>query len=120
MKILLVAFILALSVTSVSAADETLLPDGVNKILGQIRSKMPEAEAEKIVQTYYPGTKAALGDWSGQTGYVEFKLSTRYSISIAEYNDPKDFNHRFVSADMIMYVYDWESKRRINVSFHQW
>jgi len=120
MKTIIAAVILASFIALAGAADEPLLPDGVNQILGRIRSRMSEAEVEKIVQAYYPKTKATPGPWSGQTGYAEFKLTPRYSISVAEYNDPKDFNKRFVHADMILYVYDWEAKRRTNISFHQW
>jgi hypothetical protein len=116
MKMIHVVVVLAFLVTAAGAADEPLLPNDVNRILGRIRPKMPETEVEKIVQSYFPGAKATLGDWSGQTGYAEFKLNTRYLISVAEYNDPKDFNLRFVHADMILYVYDSEAKRKISVS----
>jgi len=102
------------------AADEPLLPDGVNQILGRIRPNMSEAELEKLVKAHYPEAKATPSVWSGQTGYVEFKLTSRHSISVAEYKDPKGFKSRFVHAHMIFYVYDWELKRRINISFHKW
>lgn len=102
------------------AEDTPLMPDGVNQILGRIAPNMAEAKVEAIVKKYYPDAKRTLGSWSGQTGYVEFKLNKRYSISVAEYNDPKDFESRFVHADMILYVYDWELKQRINISFHKW
>jgi len=103
-----------------NAADSPLIPDSVNQILGRISPKMVESDLEKIVKKYYPEAKKTLGSWSGQTGYVEFKLTKRYSISVAEYNDPKDFESRFVHANMILYVYDWELKQRINISFHKW
>jgi len=110
-----------LSVTlSVFATEEPLFPDGVNQILGRIQPDMSEAQVEEVVRIYYPDAIFSLGSWSGQTGYVSFKLTSRYSISIAEYNDPEDFNNRFVHADMLLYVYDWELKRRINISFHNW
>jgi ankyrin repeat protein len=111
---------LAVEQLSPCAADEPLLPASVNQIIGRIRAKMPEAEVEKVVQAYYPTAKSTSGDWSGQTGYVEFKLTPRYSISIGEYNAPNDFSQRFVHADMLMYVYDGDTKRRINISVYQW
>lgn len=101
-------------------SEEALLSDGINQILGRIRPDMSEAEVEKIVKTYYPEAKETPGDWSGQTGYVDFKLTSRYSISIEEYNAPNDFNSRFVHARMILYVFDWELKRRIDISIHNW
>ena len=113
--------IVTLSVTlGAFAADGPLFPDGVNQILGRIQPDMSEAQVEEIVKIYYPEAILTFGVWSGQTGYVDFKLTSRYSISIAEYNDPEDFHSRFVHADMILYVYDWELNRRINISFHNW
>ena len=96
------------------------LPEDVSKILNQVRPNMPEAELARTVAKQYPDAKQSSGSWSGQTGYVEFKLSSRYSLSVAEYNDPKDFNLRFVHKDMTLYLYDWELKRRMNISFYKW
>lgn len=120
MRIVIAITFILLVALSALAAEEPLLPAGVNQVLGQIRPNMSEAQVEKIIKTYYPDTKATPGTWSGQTGYVDFKITPRYSISVAEYSDPKDFNVRFVHADMILYVYDWELKRRINISFYKW
>lgn len=120
MKTILAALASASLPLVVGAGDAPLMPDGVNQILGRITPNMAEAEVEKIVKKHYPDAKRTLGSWSGQTGYVEFKLTSRHSISVAEYNDPKDFESRFVHADMMLYVYDWELKRRINISFHKW
>jgi hypothetical protein len=120
MKSLIVsAFVFAVAFSSF--ADESpLFPDGVNQILGRIQPAMEETKLEKIVQTYYPDAAAVPGVWSGQTGYVEFRLTTRYTISIAEYSDPDDFASRFVHQDMIFYVYDHELKRRTNITFYRW
>jgi len=120
MKTITAILVLTSIALAAGATDEPLLPDGVNQILGRIHPNMSEAEVEKIVKKIYPDAKTTTGPWSGQTGFVEFKLTARYSISVAEYNDPKDFNLRFVHADMILYVYDWDTKRRINISFYKW
>ena len=120
MKTIILIIVMLSVALGTLAAEEPLLPDGVNQILGRIRPNMSEAEVEKIVKAYYPDYKATPMVWSGQTGYVEFKVTSRYSISVAKYNDPNDFNSRFVHANMILYVYDWKQKRRINSSFHKW
>jgi hypothetical protein len=120
MKIICTAIAIAFFALVAGAEDASLMPDGVNQILGRIAADMPEAKVEALVKQHYPDATRNGGVWSGQTGYVEFKLNKRYSISVAEYNDPKDFESRFVHADMILYVYDWELKRRINISFHKW
>ena len=118
---LITVVILTLSVTSGAfAGGGPLFPDGVNQILGRIQPDMSEAQVEEIVKIYYPDVSHTVSIWSGQTGYADFRLTSRYSISVAEYNDPEDFNCRFVHADMILYVYDWELNQRINISFYNW
>ncbi|MFA4943995.1 MAG: hypothetical protein WC789_04760 [Lentisphaeria bacterium] len=102
------------------ASDKPLVPDGINQILGRIQPNMSESQVETLMKKYYPDVKRTLGTWSGQTGYVDFKVSPAYTISIAEYNDPKDFNLRFVHADMIIYVFEWQTKTRLNLSFFKW
>lgn len=120
MKTICVALAIAFLSAVAVAADGPLIPDGVNQILGRIKPDMPETDVQKLVHKYYPKAKIHRSVWSGQTGYVEFKLTDRFSVSVAEYNDPKDHKSRFVHADMILYVYDWKLKQRINISFHKW
>lgn len=120
MKLIPVVIVMISITLGAFAAGEPLFPDGVNQILGRIQPDMSETQVEEIVRIYYPDAILSCGVWSGQTGYVDFELTSRYSISVAEYNDPEDFNNRFVHADMILYVYDWELNRRINISFHNW
>jgi hypothetical protein len=97
-----------------------LVPESINRILGRITPEMPEEDLQSLVQEYYPHAEATMGVWSGQSGYVEFDLTDRYSISIAEYNDPQDFELRFVHPDLIFYVYDWQSQRRTDITFYEW
>ena len=120
MKLITVAIVLFSFTFGASASEVSLFPDGVNQILGRIQPDMSEAQVEEIVKIYYPDAIRAVGIWSGQTGYADFRLTSRYSISVAEYNNPDNTNFRFVHADMILYVYDWELKRRINISFYNW
>ncbi len=116
---LITTVIALLSVTlSTLPVEESLIPDGVNQILGRIQPDMSEAQVEVIVKHYYPNASLSPGSWSGQTGYASFELTSRYSISVAEYNDPEDFHSRFVHSDMILYIYDRELNRRINISFY--
>jgi hypothetical protein len=89
-------------------------------LLFQVRPDMTEAELAKLVQSQFPDAKPSPGDWSGQTGYVDFRLNSQYTLSVSEYNDPKDFNLRFVHADTIVYLLDQEAKRRMNISFYKW
>ena len=77
MKTIIVITVMLSVALGALAAEEPLLPDGVNQILGRIRPNMSEAEVEKIVKAYYPDAKATPSVWSGQTGYVEFKVTSR-------------------------------------------
>lgn len=96
-------------------AKQTLLPAAINRILGQIRPEMPEQKVEEIVHRDFPDAKATQGPWSGQTGYVNFRLSSRFEISVGEYNDPNDFERRFVHRDLMMNVVD--RMRKLTVRF---
>ena len=117
----IITILMLMSISLITHADDTpLIPDSINKILGQLKPDMPEYQIEIIVKKHYENAKPTPSLWSGQTGYVEFKLNDRYSISIAEYNDPKDFNLKFVHSSMTFYVYDHELKRRINLSVYKW
>ena len=120
MKPILAALILASFATVAGAADEPLLPEGVNQILGRVRPNMAQVEFEKIVQAYYPEARMTPSEWSGRTGYASFRLTSRYSIFVAEYSDPKDFNSRFIHTDLLLYMDDSELRRRLNISFHKW
>jgi len=120
MKTITAIILVIMVAISASASDKPLLPDGINQILGRIHPNMSESNVEALIKQYYPDVKTTLGTWSGQTGYVDFKVSSDYTISIAEYNDPKDFNLRFIHADMTIYVFDWQTKTRLNLSFFKW
>ena len=114
------AAVIAITLISISTFGTPLIPEKINSILGQIQPDMPEKELEKIVQSYYPKSKATLSIWSGRTGYVQFKISERYSFSVSEYNAPNDFESRFVQKNMTIYVYDHEIQQRVNISLYNW
>ena len=115
------AIIVFLGVTTCAhAGDETLLPDGINQILGRITSDMSETDVHALFRQYYPDAEGMVGDWSGQTGYVDFKVTPKNTVSISMYNSPTSINHRYVHSSMIFYIYDWETKSRLNFSIYKW
>lgn len=120
MKPVSAVIVMLLITLNALAIEDSLFPDEINRILGRIQPGMKETQVEEIVKNYYPDAILSLGTWSGQTGYVNFELTSRYSISVAECNDPEDTHPRFVLADMILYVYDWELNQRISISFQSW
>jgi len=109
-----------LAVFGASLSIKSLIPDNINQILGSIQPNMSETQVEEIIKNVYPEAVSRLGSWSGQTGYVDFELTSRYTVSISEYNDPEDFELRFVHPDMLFYVYDYDLSQRINISFYNW
>jgi hypothetical protein len=61
-----------------------------------------------------------VGSWSGHTGILEFKLDTRYSISLTAISKVDNHDDRRAHKDLVIYVYDWKLKRRVDISFHAW
>jgi hypothetical protein len=58
-----------------------------------------------------------MSDWSGQTGYIEYKLDERYSLSVSSITrDGKEVVHD----EILLYLYDWPSKRRIDLKIFDW
>ena len=70
MKTLLAILCVTSAALLASAADEPLMPDGINHILGRVCPHMPEAELQEVVTRHYPNAKVVVGRWSGQTGYA--------------------------------------------------
>jgi hypothetical protein len=120
MKTIIATLLLMFAGITAFSDDGPLLPDGINQILGRIRPHMTEADLGQLAKRFYPEATMQPDVWSGQTGYVKITIDSRYSISVSEYNDPKDFNKRFVHADMYIYVYDWQTKTRVNLSLYKW
>jgi hypothetical protein len=116
---------LALIVTTLlavpeAANDPALLPDGINGILGRILPEMTETSLVELVRDFYPDAEVAGGIWSGQSGYVDFRLSDRWTLSVAEYCEPMDYEIRHVHPDLLFYVVDRELERRIDITLYQW
>ena len=96
---------------------EPLMPPALNELLPRILTGMLVPEVEKVLATAYPGVKGRMGTWSGQTGYVDYKLTERYSLSVSSImRNSKEVVHN----DLLFYIHDWQSKRRIDVSVFDW
>lgn len=70
-------------------AAEALLPARLNAALGGVRAGMTPDEVRGALAGAYPGLARADGPWSGQTGYVGFRLDERYSVLVAGQFDPQ-------------------------------
>ena len=117
MRLALQSLITAVSLTSVYAG-EPLIPSILNAILPKISSGMKSEEISKIVSEAYPKTRASLGAWSGQTGYLDFRLDERYRISIAASFD--DQRKEVVHDEILIYVFDEERKNRVEIKRFSW
>ena len=99
------------------AADEPLIPTPLNNVLLRIRPGMTTNQVEIALSTSYPKVAGRMGIWSGQTGYVDYKLNERFTLSISSITrDGKEVVHD----DLLMYLYDWQSKRRVDIKLYCW
>ena len=99
------------------AADEPLIPTPLNEVLLKIRPGMATNQVVSALSTAYPKVAGHMGDWSGQTGYVDYKLEERFTLSISSVTrNGKEVVHD----DLLMYLYDWRSKRRVDIKLYYW
>ena len=119
MKYIWAIIVILAVITCTYAGDEALLPDSINQILGRITSDMRETDVQALFRQYYPDAEGMVGNWSGQTGYVDYKLTPKHTVSISMYNPPTDITHRYVHSSMTFYIYDWETKSRLNFSIYE-
>ena len=99
------------------AADEPFIPTALNAIIPKIYAGMTIPEVEAALAPAYPKVKGTMGVWSGQTGYIEYKLNDRHSLSVSSITrDGKQVVHN----DILLYLYDWPAKRRINLAIYDW
>src|ERR1044071_7037253 len=115
--------IATLAAFSLLAADEPLIPPPLNEVLSRIKPGMTGAEAKAQLATAYPKVKASLGDWSGTTGYVDFRLNERYAVTISAHNPasgaPSE-GSAILSKNLPIYVFDHERKHRLQISHYDW
>ena len=58
-----------------------------------------------------------MGNWSGQTGYIDYKLDERHTLSVSSITrDGKELVHD----EILLYLYDWPSKRRLDLKIYEW
>ena len=120
MKYFAAIIVILTAITCASAGDEALLPDNINQILGRITPDMSENNVQALFRQYYPNAEGMVGNWSGQTGYFDYKLTPKHTVSISMYNSPTNIDQRYVHSSMIIYIYDWETKSRLNLSIYKW
>jgi len=105
------------TVVHAQAADEPAVPAELNDFLLKIHAGMTIREVEAVLAPAYPKVKGQTGDWSGQTGYIDYKLNERHTLSVSSITrDGKEVVHD----EILLYLYDWPSKRRLDIKVCEW
>ena len=117
MRHILPALLLCLGLLHLRAADEPLIPAALNAILPKIHAGMTVREVEAALAPAYPGVKGQMGVWSGQTGYVDYKLGENFTLSVSSATrDGKEVVHD----DLLFYLINHAAKHRVDIKSYFW
>ena len=78
---------------------------------------MTVAEVEAVLTTAYPGVKGQMSLWSGQTGYIDYKLDERFTLSISSATVDKK---TVVHDDLLFYLVNHSAKHRVDIKSYFW
>lgn len=117
MKTLILAVFYCVGLIHLQAADEPLIPVALNAVLPKIHVGMTIREVEAALAPAYPKVKGQMGRWSGQTGYIDYKLDERHTLSVSSITrDGKEVVHD----EILLYLFDWPTKRRLDLKIYEW
>ncbi len=118
MKTLILTFLsCCITAMHVRAADEPLIPTPLNDVLLKIRPGMTTNQVLAVLSPSYPKVAGRMGDWSGQTGYIDYKLDERFTLSVsAVMRDGRQLVHD----NLLFYVFDWQTNRRVDIKLYFW
>jgi hypothetical protein len=106
------------AVLSVRATDEPLIPAPLNAVLPKITAGMTREDMKKVLSAAYPKLELQDGPWSGQTGYIGFRLDAQYSVMFSAKMDPKQ--REVVSSSSQLSVFDRVHKLRLDITRYHW
>ena len=72
--IILICLFCFIAAMHVHAADEPLIPTPLNDVLLKVSPGMTTNQVLATLSPSYPKVAGREGDWSGQTGYIDYKL----------------------------------------------
>lgn len=102
---------------TLSEAEEPFIPVALNAVLPKIHARMSISEVRAVFAPAYPKLEIQMGPWSGDVGYIAFKLNERHTVSISAITrEGKDVVHD----EILIYLYDWTAKRRIDLKIYDW
>jgi hypothetical protein len=105
---------------AVRAADEPLVPQPLNSLLPGIHPGMTVHEVEAVLSRAYPKVSGQVSIWDGASGYVDYRLDDRFSLSVSSVNTLPDHLEPVVGTEVFFYVYDWPAKRRLELKTYVW
>ena len=117
MKPILLALLLCIALPHLRATDEPLIPAALNAILPKIRAGMTVREVEAVLAPAFPGVKSQMGVWSGQTGYMDYKLDDKFTLSVS-FATRK--GGEVVHEDLLFYVFNHAAKHRVDIKSYFW
>ncbi len=123
MKAIILAFLFCCAASfHAFPADEPLIPAPLNAVLPKIKAGMTIPEVEGVLSASYPKVSGQMSDWDGMTGYIDYKLDGRYSLSVASRNrmEGQKVIQVVGGGDLFFYIYDWQTKRRIEIKQYDW
>lgn len=117
MKHVILAILFCVGLLSSKAAEEPLVPAALNAVLPKIHPGMSITEVETALSPAYPNVKGQMGRWSGQTGYIDYQLDERYSLSVSSITRK---GREVVHDEILLYLFDRASKRRLDLKIFDW
>src|SRR5258708_16646781 len=110
--IILVLLVCCVAGLQTQAANEPLIPTPLNSLLLEIRPGMTTNQVVGVLSPSYSKVIARMSEWSGQTGYIDYNLDERFTLSISSITrGGKEVAHD----DLLVYVFDCKSKRRVEI-----
>ena len=117
MQSIVASFICSTALLQISAADEPLIPAPLNSILLKIQPGMTTNQVLSVLSSAYPKVSVHMGDWSGSSGYFEYRLDERFTLSVSSVmRDGKGLVHD----DLLFLASDWQTKRRVDIKLCSW
>ncbi len=117
MKSIIITLFYCVGLLKLHGADEPYIPVPLNAVLSKIHARMTIREVEAVLAPAYPKVKGKMDLWSGQTGYIAYKLDERYTVSVSSITrEGKEVVHD----EVLIHLYDWPAKRRIDLKIYDW
>jgi hypothetical protein len=117
MKFIITCFICWIALFRADAADEPLIPAPLNTVLLKIRPGMNTNQVLAVLSPSYRKVEVQEGIWSGQPGYMDYKLDKRFTLSVSSVMWE---GKQLVHDDLFFCVFDWQNKRRVDLTPYYW